>query len=74
MNDQKKGHNDFQKALPDADIYVYDNNSNDGSDEIASSEGAIERHDYKQGKGNVVRLMFRDIDTDCYIMVDGDAL
>ena len=68
----KKVINDFQKALPDAEIYVYDNNSTDGTDEIAKKEGAIVRYEYKQGKGNVVRSMFRDIDADCYIMVDGD--
>ena len=68
----KKVVNDFQKALPNADIYVYDNNSTDGTDEIAKREGAIVRYEYKQGKGNVVRSMFRDIDADCYIMVDGD--
>lgn len=68
----KKVVNDFQKALPHADIYVYDNNSTDGTDEIAKSEGAIVRYEYKQGKGNVVRSMFRDIDADCYILVDGD--
>ncbi|MDO5828030.1 MAG: glycosyltransferase family 2 protein [Methanobrevibacter sp.] len=68
----KKVINDFQKALPDADIYVYDNNSTDGTDRIAKEEGAIVRYEYKQGKGNVVRSMFRDIDADCYIMVDGD--
>ncbi len=68
----KKAINDFQKVLPDADIYVYDNNSTDGTDEIAKEEGAIVRYEYRQGKGNVVRSMFRDIDADCYIMVDGD--
>ena len=68
----KKVINDFQNVLPDADIYVYDNNSTDGTDEIARSEGAIVRYEYNQGKGNVVRSMFRDIDADCYIMVDGD--
>ena len=68
----KKVVNDFQKALPHADIYVYDNNARDGTDEIAEREGAIVRYEYKQGKGNVVRSMFRDIDADCYIMVDGD--
>lgn len=68
----KKVVNDFQKALPNADIYVYDNNSTDGTDEIAKREGAIVRYEYKQGKGNVVRSMFRDIDADCYIMADGD--
>ena len=68
----KKVINDFQKALPDAEIYVYDNNSTDGTDEIAKKEEVIVRYEYKQGKGNVVRSMFRDIDADCYIMVDGD--
>ena len=68
----KKVVKDFQKALPHADIYVYDNNSTDCTDEIAKREGAIVRYEYKQGKGNVVRSMFRDIDADCYIMVDGD--
>lgn len=63
---------DFSNVLPDADIYVYDNNSTDGSDELASEAGAIVRYEYKQGKGNVVRSMFRDITADCYIMVDGD--
>ena len=63
---------DFREALPDADIYVYDNNSSDGTDEIARNAGAIVRYEYRQGKGNVVRSMFRDIDADCYIMVDGD--
>ena len=68
----KKVIKDFQNALPDAEIYVYDNNSSDGTDEIARKEGAIVRHEYKQGKGYVVRSMFRDIDADCYILVDGD--
>ena len=63
---------DFRRVLPDADIYVYDNNSTDGSAEIAEAVGAIVRHEYKQGKGNVLRSMFRDIEADCYIMVDGD--
>ena len=63
---------DFKKVLPHADIYVYDNNSTDGTDEIARNAGAIVRYEYKQGKGNVVRTMFREIDADCYIMVDGD--
>lgn len=63
---------DFKKALPDADIYVWDNNSTDGSDEIARDAGAIVKYEYKQGKGNVVRSMFREIKADCYIMVDGD--
>lgn len=63
---------DFQKHMPNADIYVYDNNSTDDTAKIAAECGAIVRHEYKQGKGNVVRSMFRDIDADCYIMVDGD--
>lgn len=68
----KKVINDYKKALPDAFIYVYDNNSTDGTDEIAFKEGAIVRHEYRQGKGNVIRTMFRDIDADCYLMIDGD--
>lgn len=64
--------NDFRRVLPGADIYVYDNNSQDGTDEIARKNGAIVRYEYQQGKGNVVRSMFRDIDADCYILVDGD--
>jgi glycosyltransferase involved in cell wall biosynthesis len=68
----KKVINDFQRVMPHADIYVYDNNSSDGTDKIAKAEGAIVRYEYRQGKGNVVRSMFRDIDADCYIMVDGD--
>lgn len=63
---------DFKKELPDADIYVYDNNSKDKTAEIAKNAGAIVKHEYKQGKGNVVRSMFRDIDADIYVMVDGD--
>ena len=53
-------------------IYVYDNNSKDKTAEIASANGAIVKHEYRQGKGNVVRTMFRDIDADIYVMVDGD--
>lgn len=63
---------DFKKALPEATIYVYDNNSTDGSDEIALRGGAIVRYEYRQGKGNVVRSMFRQINADCYLMVDAD--
>ena len=63
---------DYKKVLPEADIYVYDNNSKDGTDEIAKKAGAIVRYEYKQGKGNVIRSMFRDIDADCYLMIDGD--
>ena len=63
---------DYKKALPDADIYVYDNNSSDHTDEIAKKAGAIVKYEYRQGKGNVIRSMFRDIDADCYLMIDGD--
>lgn len=63
---------DFKRELPDATIYVYDNNSKDKTSEIAKANGAIVKREYRQGKGNVVRSMFRDIDADCYIMVDGD--
>lgn len=63
---------DYKNALPEATIYVYDNNSTDGTDEIARNAGAVVRYEYKQGKGNVIRRMFQDIDADCYIMVDGD--
>ncbi len=64
---------DFQSALPEASIYVYDNNSTDGTDNIAREAGAVVRYEYRQGKGNVIRSMFRDIDADCYLMVDGDS-
>ena len=63
---------DYKNALPEADIYVYDNNSTDGTGEIAKRAGAIVRREYRQGKGNVIRSMFRDIDADCYLMTDGD--
>ena len=63
---------DMRKALPESVIYVYDNNSTDGTDEIARKEGAIVRYELQQGKGNVIRSMFRDIDAQCYLMVDGD--
>ncbi len=63
---------DYKAALPEADIYVYDNNSTDHADEIARKAGAIVRYEYRQGKGNVIRSMFRDIDADCYLMIDGD--
>lgn len=63
---------DFKKALPDAVIYVYDNNCTDGTDEIARKAGAIVRYEYQQGKGNVIRRMFRDVDAECYIITDGD--
>ena len=63
---------DYRAALPEADIYVYDNNSTDGTDELARAAGAIVRYEYRQGKGNVIRSMFRQIDADCYLMIDGD--
>ena len=63
---------DYKEALPEAYIYVYDNNSKDGSDELAKKAGAIVRYEYKQGKGNVIRSMFRQIEAECYLMVDGD--
>lgn len=63
---------DFKKVLPEASIYVYDNNSSDGTDVCAAEAGAIVRYEYKQGKGNVIRRMFREIDAECYIMIDGD--
>lgn len=63
---------DYREALPEADIYVYDNNSSDDTDVIAKKAGAIVKYEYRQGKGNVIRSMFRDIDADCYLMIDGD--
>lgn len=63
---------DFHKMLPESTIYVYDNNSTDNTSKIAKKEGAIVINEYKQGKGNVIRSMFRDINAECYIMVDGD--
>lgn len=63
---------DWKKELPEATIYVYDNNSNDNTAEIAKAAGAIVRHEYQQGKGNVIRRMFREIDAEAYIMIDGD--
>lgn len=63
---------DFKKALNGATIYVYDNNSTDDTAELAEKAGAIVRHEYQQGKGNVMRRMFREIDADAYILVDGD--
>ncbi len=63
---------EYKKALPGAEIYVYDNNSTDQTDVIARSAGAIVRYEYRQGKGNVIRSMFRDIEADCYLMIDGD--
>ncbi len=63
---------DFRAALPDAVIYVYDNNSKDGTDAIAREAGAVVRYERRQGKGNVIRTMFREIDADAYLMIDGD--
>lgn len=63
---------DFRRVLPQATIYVYDNNSTDGTAEIAARAGAVVRKERMQGKGNVIRRMFREIDADCYIMTDGD--
>lgn len=63
---------DFKKALPDADVFVYDNNSTDRTIELAKSAGAIVRRENRQGKGNVVRTMFREIEADIYVLVDGD--
>ena len=65
--------NDYKAALPDnAVIYVYDNNSTDGTADIARQAGAIVRRETMQGKGNVIRRMFREIEAECYIMTDGD--
>ena len=63
---------DFKRELPEAAIYVYDNNSTDATAEIARAHGAIVKREPRQGKGNVVRQMFRDIEADYYLMVDGD--
>ena len=63
---------DFRAALPEAVIYVYDNNSTDHTDEIARAAGAVVRYERRQGKGNVIRTMFRDIEARCYLMADGD--
>lgn len=63
---------DAKKALPEAVVYVYDNNSSDKTVELAKKAGAVIRHEYMQGKGNVIRRMFREIEAKCYIMVDGD--
>lgn len=63
---------DFKRVLPEAVIYVYDNNSTDGTAEIAAKAGAVVRHEYYQGKGNVIRRMFQEVDAECYLMVDRD--
>lgn len=63
---------DFKEVLPEAAIYVYDNNSTDNTAMLAEKAGAVVRYEYQQGKGNVIRRMFRDVDAECYIMTDGD--
>lgn len=63
---------DFRRVLPEAAVYVYDNNSTDGTAELARQAGAVVRRETRQGKGNVIRTMFREIDADCYLLVDGD--
>ena len=63
---------DYKKMLPEADIYVYDNNSTDDTDKIAKKAGAIVKYERRQGKGNVIRTMFKEIEADCYLMIDGD--
>ena len=63
---------DWKSALPEATVYVYDNNSTDGTDRLAREAGAVVRYEYRQGKGNVIRRMFREIDARVYLMVDGD--
>lgn len=63
---------DFKRVLPEAVVYVYDNNSTDGTDKMAEEAGAIVRYEHRQGKGNVIRRMFREVDAQCYIMTDGD--
>ena len=68
----KKVITDYKKNLPNADIYVCDNNSTDNTDKIAKQAGAIVKCEYRQGKGNVIRSMFKDIDADCYLITDGD--
>lgn len=63
---------DYREVLPEATVYVYDNNSTDGTDELARAAGAVVRYERRQGKGNVIRTMFRDIEAQCYLMIDGD--
>lgn len=63
----------FKEVLPEATVYVYDNNSSDNTSELAKEAGAIVKYEYQQGKGNVIRRMFREIDAECYLLVDGDA-
>ena len=68
----KKVIEDYKRELPNAVIYVYDNNSTDEAARIALEAGAVVRHEYQQGKGNVIRRMFREIDAQCYLMADCD--
>lgn len=68
----KKVIEDWKSSLPEAKIYVYDNNSTDNTAEIAMNAGATVKYEYQQGKGNVIRRMFREIDAESYIMIDGD--
>ena len=68
----KKVVEDWKRELPEAKIYVYDNNSTDGTAKIAEDAGAVVRYERLQGNGNVVRRMFQEIEADCYIMADGD--
>lgn len=68
----KKVVTDFRASLPEAVIYVYDNNSTDGTAKLAKEAGAVVRHEYQQGKGNVIRRMFREINAEVYVMADGD--
>lgn len=68
----KKVVEDFRRVLPDCVVYVYDNNSTDGTPEIAAAAGAVVCYEYQQGKGSVIRRMFREVDAECYILVDGD--
>ena len=63
---------DYRTVLPEATIYVYDNNSTDETAALAAAAGAVVRHEYQQGKGNVMRRMFREIDAECHLLVDGD--
>lgn len=63
---------DYRAALPQATVYVYDNNSTDGTADLAAAAGAVVRKERQQGKGNVLRRMFREIDAECYLLVDGD--
>ena len=63
---------EYKRFLPEATVYVYDNNSTDDTAELAKQAGAVVRREYVQGKGNVIRRMFREVDAECYLLVDGD--